>query len=81
VLADVGIVRLKREWASRAASAEAKRAQPRDRAKGCGGRRPVKVTVDNPGALALAVLLFAAFVVRGLGEDGSAEAGAAASGA
>jgi hypothetical protein len=35
--------------------------------------------VDNPAALDPVVLLFAAFVVRGLVEDGSADAGAAAS--
>jgi hypothetical protein len=44
-------------------------------------RRPVKVTVDNPGVLDAAVLLFAAFVVRAVAEDGSADAGAAARGA
>jgi hypothetical protein len=45
------------------------------------GRRPVKITVDDPGALDPGLLLFAAFVVRGLGEDASAAAGATASGA
>jgi hypothetical protein len=45
------------------------------------GRRPVKVTVDDPRALDPGLLLFAAFVVRGLGEDASAAAGATASGA
>jgi hypothetical protein len=45
------------------------------------GRRPVKITVDGPRALDPGLLLFAAFVVRGLGEDASAAAGATASGA
>lgn len=40
------------------------------------GRRPVKVTLDGPGAVEPGLLLFAAFVVRGLAED----AGAAAAG-
>jgi hypothetical protein len=40
-----------------------------------GGRRPVKVTVDNPGDAG--ALLFAAFAVRGLAENGTADAGAA----
>ena len=41
------------------------------------GRRPVKVTVDEPGSIEPGLLLLAAFVVRGLAED----AGAAAAGA
>jgi hypothetical protein len=45
------------------------------------GRRPVKITVDGPRALDPGLLLFAAFVVRGLWEDASAAAGATASGA
>ena len=41
------------------------------------GRRPVKVTVDEPGSIEPGLLLLAAFVVRGLAEDaGSAAAGA-----
>ena len=41
------------------------------------GRRPVKVTVDEPGSIESGLLLLAAFVVRGLAEDaGSAAAGA-----
>jgi hypothetical protein len=40
------------------------------------GRRPVKVTVDDPGAVDPGLLLFAAFVVRGLAEDASNAAGA-----
>jgi hypothetical protein len=43
-------------------------------------RRPVKVTVDDAGAVAPGLLLFAAFVNRGLVEDAGASAGAAASG-
>jgi len=35
------------------------------------GRRPVKVTVDDPKALDPGLLLFAAFVVNGLAEDAS----------
>jgi hypothetical protein len=36
------------------------------------GRRPVKVTVEEPGAVDPGLLLFAAFVVRGLAEDAGA---------
>jgi len=42
------------------------------------GRRPVKVTVDDPGAVEPGLLLFAAFVVRGLAEDAGGAAGAGA---
>ena len=42
------------------------------------GRRPVKVTVEDPDAIELGLLLVAAFVVRGLAEDASAAAGGAA---
>ncbi len=45
------------------------------------GRRPVKVTLDDPGAVEPGLLLFAAFVVRGLAEDAGAAAGAGASAA
>jgi hypothetical protein len=41
------------------------------------GRKPVKVTVDDADAVEPGLLLFAAFVVRGLAEDA---AGAAAAG-
>jgi hypothetical protein len=51
------------------------------------GKRPVRVTLDDPAAVEPGLLLFAAFVVRGLAEDAttaaataSASAGAAASG-
>jgi hypothetical protein len=46
------------------------------------GRRPVKVSVEDPGAMEPGLLLFAAFVVRGLADDAAsaaAGAGAAAS--
>jgi hypothetical protein len=36
------------------------------------GRRPVRITVDDRGAVEPGLLLFAAFVVRGLAEDASA---------
>ena len=43
------------------------------------GRRPVAISVDDPAALEPGLLLFAAFVVRGLAEDAGAVAGATAS--
>jgi hypothetical protein len=43
------------------------------------GRRPVKVTVDDPAALDAGLLLFTAFVVRRLAEDAGSSAAAAAS--
>jgi hypothetical protein len=42
------------------------------------GRRPVRITVDDPGAIEPGLLLFAAFVVRGLAEDASSAGAAAA---
>jgi hypothetical protein len=45
------------------------------------GRRPVRITLEVPGAVEPGLLLFAAFVVRGLAEDSSSAAGAAASSA
>ena len=42
------------------------------------GRRPVKVSVDDPEALEAGLLLFAAFVVRGLAADAGSAAGAGA---
>lgn len=42
------------------------------------GRRPVKVILDDPGAVEPGLLLFATFVVRGLAEDASGAAGAGA---
>ena len=43
------------------------------------GRRPVKITVDDPDAVDAGVLLFAAFIVRRLAEDAGTNAGAASS--
>ena len=45
------------------------------------GRRPVKVTLDDPDAVDPGLLLFAAFIVRGLAEDAGAAAGGASAGA
>ena len=45
------------------------------------GRRPVKVTVDDPGALDAGLLLFTAFVVRRLAEDAGSSAAATSSAA
>jgi hypothetical protein len=46
------------------------------------GRRPVRVSVEDPAAIEPGLLLFAAFVVRGLAEDaGAAGASVAASAA
>ena len=42
------------------------------------GRRPVKVTINNADAVEPGLLLFAAFVVRGLAEDAGSAAGAGA---
>lgn len=43
------------------------------------GRRPIQISVGDPGAVEPGLLLFAAFVVRGLAEDagGAAAAGGA----
>ena len=45
------------------------------------GKRPVKVTLDDPAALDPGLLLFASFVVRGLAEDASSNAAAGATAA
>ena len=42
------------------------------------GRRPVKVTVEDPDAIEPELLLFAVFIVRGLAEDAASTAGATA---
>jgi hypothetical protein len=42
------------------------------------GKRPVKVTVDGPDAVEPGLLLFAAYVVRGLAEDAGTAASASA---
>jgi hypothetical protein len=43
------------------------------------GRRPVKISVDDPDAVDAGLLLFAAFIVRRLADDPGANAGAATS--
>ena len=43
------------------------------------GRRPVRISLEAPGRIDAGLLLFAAFVVRGLAEDSGAVAAAAAS--
>ena len=43
------------------------------------GKRPVRITLDDPGAIEPGLLLFAAFVVRGLAEDAGSAAAAGAS--
>jgi hypothetical protein len=45
------------------------------------GKRPVKITLDEPDFVEPGLLLFAAFVVRGLAEDASAAAGGASAAA
>jgi hypothetical protein len=42
------------------------------------GRRPVKVSINDLGAVEPGLLLFATFVVRGLADDAGAAAGASA---
>ena len=42
------------------------------------GRRPATVTIDDPDSVEPGLLLFAAFVVRGLAEDAGGAAGAGA---
>ena len=43
------------------------------------GRRPVRITIEDPGPVEAGLLLFAAFIVRGLAEDAGSAAGAGAS--
>jgi hypothetical protein len=45
------------------------------------GRRPVKVTVADPGSVDPGLLLFTAFIVRSLAEDAGAAGGAVAASA
>jgi hypothetical protein len=45
------------------------------------GRRPVRITMQEPGAVEAGLLLFAAFVVRGLAEDAGSGAAAGSSAA
>jgi hypothetical protein len=42
------------------------------------GKRPVKVSIEDPAAIEPGLLLFAAFVVRSLAEDAGSAAGASA---
>jgi hypothetical protein len=42
------------------------------------GKRPVRITVDDPAAVEPGLLLFAAFVVRGIAEDSASTAGSTA---
>jgi hypothetical protein len=42
------------------------------------GKRPVRVSLEDPGAVEPGLLLFCAYVVRGLAEDADAAAGASA---
>ena len=44
------------------------------------GRRPVRITVEDPGAVEPGLLLFAAFVVRSLADDAGAAAATAGTG-
>jgi hypothetical protein len=45
------------------------------------GRRPVRITIQEPDAVDAGLLLFAAFVVRGLAEDAGSSASAGSSAA
>jgi hypothetical protein len=67
-------------WRERYALADGDRELALFDAKGW-GKRPVRVTVDDAGAVEPGLLLFAAFVVGGLAEDASAAATAAATSA
>jgi hypothetical protein len=64
-------------WRERYALADGDRELAVFDAKGW-GKRPVRVTVDDPTALEPGLLLFAAFVARGLAEHGSTAASAGA---
>jgi hypothetical protein len=64
-------------WRSRYALAEGERELAVLDAKGW-GKRPVAIAVDDPRAIDPALLLFAAFVVRGLAEDSSSASAAGA---
>jgi hypothetical protein len=67
-------------WKERYALADGEREVAVFEGKGW-GKRPVRITVDDAGAVEPGLLLFAAFVVRGLAEDASAAAGAGATAA
>jgi hypothetical protein len=77
------VLRPASSWRERYALADGDREIALFEGKGW-GRRPVKVTVDDSERVEPGLLLFAAFVVRGLAEDAGAAAaagaGAAASG-
>jgi hypothetical protein len=64
-------------WRERHALAEGDRELALLDGKGW-GRRPVKVSIDDPAAVEPGLLLFATFVVRGLADDAGAAAGASA---
>jgi hypothetical protein len=65
-------------WRERYALAEGDRELALLDGKGW-GRRPVKVSVEDPDAVDAGLLLFAAFIVRRLAEDAGANAAAATS--
>jgi hypothetical protein len=65
-------------WRERYALADGDRELVLLDAKGW-GRRPVRVTLDDAAEVGPGLVLFAAFVVRGLAEDASATATAASS--
>jgi hypothetical protein len=66
-------LRLASRWRERYALAEGDRALAVFDGKGW-GRRPVEVVVDDSATVESGLLLFAAFVVRGLAEDASSAA-------
>jgi len=66
-------------WRERYALAEGDRELAVFDGKGW-GRRPVEVVVDDSATVEPGLLLFAAFVVRGLAEDAGAAAGGATTG-
>src|SRR3954454_16411001 len=70
-------VRPASRWRERYALADGHRELAVLDAKGW-GRRPVRLTVDDPGLMDPGLLLFAAFAVRQLAEDAGANAGASA---
>ena len=71
------VLRAASAWRERYALVDGERELALFESKGW-GRRPVRISVDDEAALDPGLLLFAAFVVRGLAEDASAAAGVAA---
>jgi hypothetical protein len=69
-LGDIGTVRFN-GWLARSASADGVRELAVIAGQGW-GRRPVTIMLDDPSALDPGLLLFAAFVVRGVAQDASA---------